>query len=138
MSKSLGSTIALGASPDEITKAVNHMCTDPNHLQVSDPGQVEGNVVFAFLGAFEPDVHAVDELKAHYRRGGLGGSVVKRMLNERLQVMLTPIRERRRELEDDRAVVLEILCHGTMRAREVASVTLSEVKGALGLNYFQH
>jgi tryptophanyl-tRNA synthetase len=137
MSKSLGNSIALGASPDDITKAVNNMYTDPNHLRLSDPGQVEGNVVFAFLDAFEPDVHAVDELKAHYRRGGLGDSVVKRMLNERLQVILGPIRERRREMEEDRAEVLEILRHGTMRAREVASATLSEVKGALGLNYFQ-
>jgi tryptophanyl-tRNA synthetase len=70
MSKSLGNTIALGASPDEFTKAVNNMYTDPNHLRVSDPGQVEGNVVFAFLDAFEPDVAKVDELKTHYRRAG--------------------------------------------------------------------
>jgi tryptophanyl-tRNA synthetase len=136
MSKSLGNTVALGASPDEITKAVHSMYTDPNHVRVSDPGQVEGNVVFAFLDAFEPDVQKVAELKAHYRRGGLGDSVVKRALNECLQSLIEPIRARRRELESDRAEVLAILKRGTMRAREVAGATLSEVKGALGLSYF--
>ncbi|KWB49214.1 tryptophan--tRNA ligase [Burkholderia ubonensis] len=137
MSKSLGNAIALGATPDEITKAVNSMYTDPNHLRVSDPGKVEGNVVFAFLDAFEPDMQKVDELKARYRQGGLGDSAVKRVLNERLQSLIEPIRARRRELENDRAEVLAILRHGTMRAREVAGATLSEVKRALGLNYFQ-
>ncbi|RKE38716.1 tryptophanyl-tRNA synthetase [Paraburkholderia sp. BL23I1N1] len=137
MSKSLGNAITLGASPDEITKAVNAMYTDPNHLRVSDPGQVEGNVVFMFLDAFEPDVPMVDELKAHYRRGGLGDSEVKRALNERLQSMLAPIRERRREFEADRAEVLNVLRRGTLRAREVAGATVSEVKHALGLNYFE-
>jgi tryptophanyl-tRNA synthetase len=137
MSKSLGNAIALGATPDEITKAVNNMYTDPNHLRVSDPGQVEGNVVFAFLDAFEPDAQKVDELKAHYRRGGLGDSVVKRVLNERLQSLIEPIRTRRGELAEDRAEVLAILRRGTMRAREVAGETLSEVKRALGLTYFE-
>ncbi|KVM51202.1 tryptophan--tRNA ligase [Burkholderia ubonensis] len=137
MSKSLGNAIALGATPDEITKAVNSMYTDPNHLRVSDPGRVEGNVVFAFLDAFEPDTQKVDELKARYRQGGLGDSAVKRVLNERLQSLIEPIRACRRELENDRAEVLAILRHGTMRAREVAGATLSEVKRALGLTYFQ-
>ncbi|OMG72755.1 tryptophan--tRNA ligase [Burkholderia ubonensis] len=137
MSKSLGNAIVLGATPDEITKAVNSMYTDPNHLRVSDPGKVEGNVVFAFLDAFEPDTQKVDELKSRYRQGGLGDSVVKRVLNERLQSLIAPIRARRRELENDRAEVLAILRQGTMRAREVAGATLSEVKGALGLTYFQ-
>jgi tryptophanyl-tRNA synthetase len=137
MSKSLGNSIPLGATPDEISTAVKNMYTDPNHLRVADPGQVEGNVVFSFLDAFEPDTAKVDEMKAHYRRGGLGDSVVKRALNERLQEMLTPIRERRREFEADRGAVLEILRQGTLRAREVAAATVSEVKAALGLNYFQ-
>ncbi|WP_233809488.1 tryptophan--tRNA ligase [Paraburkholderia sp. HP33-1] len=137
MSKSLGNAITLGATQDEITTAVNNMYTDPNHLRVSDPGRVEGNVVFAFLDAFDPDVQKVDELKSHYRRGGLGDSAVKRVLNERLQSLIEPIRARRRELEEDRGEVLAILRRGTMRAREVAGETLSEVKGALGLNYFQ-
>lgn len=137
MSKSLGNAITLGANPDEISKAVKEMYTDPNHLRVSDPGQVEGNVAFAFLDAFEPDTEKVDELKAHYRRGGLGDSVVKRVLNERLQAIIEPIRTRRHEFEADRAQVLEILRRGTTRAREVAGQTLSEVKGALGLSYFE-
>ncbi|WP_027797841.1 tryptophan--tRNA ligase [Paraburkholderia acidipaludis] len=136
MSKSLGNAIALGATPDEIAKAVNDMYTDPGHLRVSDPGQVEGNVVFAFLDAFEPDAGKVAELKDHYRRGGLGDAVVKRMLNERLQALLGPIRARRRELEADRAEVLALLRRGTLRAREVAGETVSEVKRALGLDYF--
>ncbi|MFP6561771.1 tryptophan--tRNA ligase [Paraburkholderia sp. B3] len=136
MSKSLGNAIALGATPDEITQAVNDMYTDPGHLRVSDPGQVEGNVVFAFLDAFEPDAGKVAELKARYRRGGLGDAVVKRMLNERLQALLAPIRARRRELEADRAEVLALLRRGTMRAREEAGETLSEAKRALGLDYF--
>ncbi|MGU7774582.1 tryptophan--tRNA ligase [Burkholderia sp. MR1-5-21] len=137
MSKSLGNAITLGATPDEITKAVNDMYTDPNHLRVSDPGQVEGNVVFTFLDAFEPDVQKVAELKAHYRRGGLGDSVVKRVLNERLQALIEPIRTRRREFDGDRAEVMAILRRGTMRARKVAGDTLSDVKSALGLTYFE-
>ncbi|APR97107.1 tryptophanyl-tRNA synthetase [Pandoraea thiooxydans] len=137
MSKSLGNAITLGATPDEITRAVNAMYTDPNHLRVNDPGQVEGNVVFAFLDAFEPDTAKVAELKAHYRRGGLGDTALKRMLDERLQALIAPIRERRAEFARDRAEVLGILRRGTMRAREAAAQTLSEVKGALGLRYFE-
>jgi tryptophanyl-tRNA synthetase len=137
MSKSLGNAIALGASPDEISKAVKNMYTDPNHLRVTDPGQVEGNVVFAFLDAFEPDTAMVDELKAHYRRGGLGDSLVKRVLDERLQALLEPIRTRRKALEADKGEVLAMLKRGTLRAREVAGATLDEVKTALGLTYFQ-
>lgn len=136
MSKSLGNAITLGATPDDIARAVHDMYTDPHHLRVTDPGEVEGNVVFAFLDAFEPDVAKVDELKAHYRRGGLGDSVVKRMLNERLQALVAPIRERRREFEADRAGVLAILRRGTAQAREVAGATLADVKRALGLTYF--
>ncbi|HKU00976.1 MAG TPA: tryptophan--tRNA ligase [Paraburkholderia sp.] len=137
MSKSLGNAIALGASEDEIAKAVKNMYTDPHHLRASDPGQVEGNVVFAFLDAFEPDTSKVEAFKAHYRRGGLGDSVVKRVLNERLQELIAPIRARRRELEADRGEVMAILKRGTLRAREVAGATLAQVKGALGLRYFQ-
>ncbi|AOJ76934.1 tryptophan--tRNA ligase [Burkholderia ubonensis] len=136
MSKSLGNAIALGATSDEITKAVNSMYTDPNHSRVSDPGQVEGNVVFAFLDAFEPDTQKVDELKSRYRQGGLGDSVVKRVLNERLQSLIEPIRARRREFEADKAEVMAILKRGTMHARGVASTTLAQVKRAMGLTYF--
>ena len=136
MSKSLGNSIPLGASADEIKKAVNRMYTDPNHLRIEDPGQVEGTVVFAFLDAFEPDTAKLDELKAHYQRGGLADSVVKRLLNDHLQALLGPIREERKRFEADRGEVLAILKRGTDRAREAAARTLSEVKGALGLNYF--
>jgi tryptophanyl-tRNA synthetase len=138
MSKSLGNAITLGSTPDEIKKAVHNMYTDPSHIRVSDPGQVEGNVVFSFLDAFEPDTAKVDELKAHYRAGGLGDSVVKKLLNERLQVLIAPIRERREAFAQDRGEVLAILRAGTMRAREIAGATLSEVKSALGLNYFEN
>jgi tryptophanyl-tRNA synthetase len=136
MSKSLGNSIALGASPDEINKAIKMMYTDPNHLRVDDPGQVEGNVVFAFLDVFETDVAKLDDLKAHYRRGGLGDSVLKKMLNERLQEVIAPIRAERERLAKDRGEMLNVLKRGTEKAREAAAQTLSEVKGALGLNYF--
>jgi tryptophanyl-tRNA synthetase len=136
MSKSLGNSISLGATPDEISQAVKRMYTDPDHLRVQDPGKIEGNVVFAFLDAFEPDRAKVDELKAHYQRGGLGDSVVKKLLDERLQALIGPIRERRRQFEADRGEVLAILKQGTERARNTAAATLSAVKGALGLNYF--
>ena len=136
MSKSLGNTISLSATPDEISQAVKRMYTDPNHLRVDDPGMVEGNVVFSFLDAFEPDRERVAELKAHYQRGGLGDSVVKRLLDERLQALIAPIRERRLHFAADRGEVLAILKQGTERARNTAAATLSDVKRALGLNYF--
>lgn len=136
MSKSLGNSIALGASAADIKQAVQRMYTDPNHLRVDDPGQVEGNVVFAFLDAFEPDTAALEELKAHYRRGGLGDSVVKRRLEAHLQELLEPIRVRRQQWEGERGEVMAILRRGTERARAVAAQTVSEVRGALGLNYF--
>jgi tryptophanyl-tRNA synthetase len=136
MSKSLGNAIALGAAPDEIRDAVQRMYTDEGHLRVSDPGKVEGNVVFAFLDAFEPDTARVDALKAHYRAGGLGDTALKRTLDERLQAVLAPIRERRAHFASDRAEVLRMLEAGTDRAREVAAGTLADVKRALGLDYF--
>lgn len=136
MSKSLGNALALGASPDDIRRAVKMMYTDPNHLRVSDPGQVEGNVVFAFLDAFDEDRAGLEVLKDHYRRGGLGDSVVKRRLEERLQALLAPIRQRREDLAADRSAVLGILREGTRRAREVAAGTVGEVRRALGLSYF--
>ena len=136
MSKSLGNTISLSATPDEISQAVKRMYTDPTHLRVDDPGMVEGNVVFSFLDAFEPDRARVAELKAHYQRGGLGDSVVKRLLDERLQALIAPIRERRAHFAADRGEVLAILKRGTERARNTAAATLSDVMGALGLNYF--
>lgn len=136
MSKSLGNTIELGASPDEIRKAINRMYTDENHLRIEDPGQVEGNVVFAFLDAFEPDKTLLEELKAQYRRGGLSDSVLKGRLNDHLQTLVGPIRERRERFATDRGEVTRVLRTGTMQARERVAATVAEVKGALGLAYF--
>lgn len=136
MSKSLGNTINLGASADEIRAAVKQVYTDPLHLKVSDPGHLEGNVAFIYLDAFDTDKEGLAEMKAHYTRGGLGDSVVKKRLEGILQELLAPIRARREEYAKDRGQVLQILKEGTMRAREVAAQTTDEVKKALGLSYF--
>ncbi|MFC0250705.1 tryptophan--tRNA ligase [Massilia consociata] len=136
MSKSLGNTINLGASPDEIRAAVKQVYTDPLHLKVSDPGHLEGNVAFIYLDAFDTDKEGLAEMKAHYTRGGLGDSVVKKRLEGILQELLAPIRARREEFAKDRGQVLQILKEGTMKAREVAAQTTDEVKKALGLSYF--
>jgi tryptophanyl-tRNA synthetase len=136
MSKSLGNAIPLSTSPDGISDAVRRMYTDPNHLRVSDPGQVDGNVVFTYLDAFDEDRAAVEELKARYRRGGLGDMVVKRRLEDVLQVLLTPIRERREALARDPDHVLDILRVGTQRAKEITQATLEELRDALGLFAF--
>ena len=136
MSKSLGNTINLGASADEIRAAVKQVYTDPLHLKVSDPGHLEGNVAFIYLDAFDTDKEGLAEMKAHYTRGGLGDSVVKKRLEGILQEMLAPIRAHREEYAKDRGQVLQILKEGTMKAREVAAQTTDEVKKALGLSYF--
>ncbi|MCA1858357.1 tryptophan--tRNA ligase [Massilia oculi] len=136
MSKSLGNTINLGASADEIRAAVKQVYTDPLHLKVSDPGHLEGNVAFIYLDAFDQDKDGLAEMKAHYVRGGLGDSVVKKRLEGILQELLAPIRARREEFAKDRGQVLQILKEGTMKAREVAAQTTDEVKKALGLSYF--
>lgn len=136
MSKSLGNTINLGANADEIRAAVKQVYTDPLHLKVSDPGHLEGNVAFIYLDAFDPDKEGLAEMKAHYTRGGLGDSVVKKRLEGILQELLAPIRARREEFAKDRGQVMQILKEGTMRAREVAAQTTDEVKKALGLSYF--
>ncbi|AXA91194.1 tryptophan--tRNA ligase [Massilia sp. YMA4] len=136
MSKSLGNTINLGASADEITAAVKKVYTDPLHLRVQDPGHLEGNVAFIYLDAFDPDKAALEEMKAHYVRGGLGDSVVKKRLEAVLQELLGPIRARREEFAKDKGYVMQLLKEGTLRAREVAAQTADEVKAALGLSYF--
>lgn len=136
MSKSLGNSIPLGASADEIKKAVHRMYTDEKHLRVDDPGQVEGNVVFAFLDAFDDDRDELQRLKAHYQRGGLGDSVLKRRLDEKLQALLGPIRARREELARDQDAVRTVLREGTARARATVARTVGEVKRAMGLSYF--
>ncbi|MCD5360364.1 MULTISPECIES: tryptophan--tRNA ligase [Chromobacterium] len=136
MSKSLGNTITLSATPDDIRQAVKMMYTDPNHLRVADPGQVEGNVVFTYLDVFHSDPAQVAEWKEHYRRGGLGDTVIKKQLEECLQTLLEPIRARREQYSRDPAAVMAMLKTGTQRAREVAAATLAEVKAAMGLNYY--
>lgn len=136
MSKSLGNTINLGATADEIRAAVRMVYTDPLHLRVEDPGHLEGNVAFLYLDAFDPDKAALAEMKAHYVRGGLGDSVVKKRLGAVLQELLAPIRARREEYARDRGQVLQMLKEGTMVARETAARTVAEVRAALGLSYF--
>jgi len=133
MSKSLGNAIPLSASSDEIRNAVHQMYTDPKHLRAADPGVVEGNVVFTYLDAFCEDVDMVDNLKERYRRGGLGDMVVKRELNDVLQALIAPIRERRARYAADPAYVMSVLKDGTSRARERTQNTLDEVRRALGL-----
>ncbi|TFW29549.1 tryptophan--tRNA ligase [Massilia horti] len=136
MSKSLGNTINLGASADEIRAAVKMVYTDPLHLRVSDPGHLEGNVAFIYLDAFDPDKEGLAEMKAHYVRGGLGDSVVKKRLEGILQELLAPIRARREEFAKDKGYVMQVLKEGTARAREVAASTVDELRRGLGLSYF--
>ena len=145
MSKSLGNCIYLADSADDVRTKIMSMYTDPEHLLVSDPGHLEGNTVFTYLDAFckpehferyLPDYANLDELKAHYTRGGLGDVKVKKFLNNVMQETLEPIRNRRKELEKDIPAVYEILKKGSDEAREVAAQTLSEVKSAMRINYF--
>lgn len=135
MSKSLGNAIYLGDSADDVAKKVKGMYTDPGHLRVEDPGKVEGNPVFTYLDAFDDDAEGLQAMKDHYQRGGLGDSVVKKRLLEKLQAFLTPIRERRQEFAKDPAMVMDIIFKGTERAREVAEKTLAEVRKAMRLDY---
>jgi tryptophanyl-tRNA synthetase len=136
MSKSLGNTINLGATADEIRAAVKKVYTDPLHLRVADPGHLEGNIAFLYLDVFDPDKAGLEEMKAHYVRGGLADSLVKARLEGILQELLAPIRARREELAQDRGYILQMLKEGTMKAREVAARTTDEVRAALGLSYF--
>lgn len=136
MSKSLNNGIYLSDSADEIEKKVMKMYTDPNHIRIEDPGQVEGNVVFTYLDIFDSDKEKVAELKEHYQRGGLGDMTIKRYLNEVLQDYLAPIRQRREEFAKDPDFVMNMLKEGSERAERVAAGTLAEVKAAMGINYF--
>ncbi|MBN1206846.1 MAG: tryptophan--tRNA ligase [Myxococcaceae bacterium] len=136
MGKSLGNAIYLSDSADVVAKKVRGMFTDPKHLRVEDPGTVEGNPVFTYLDAFDPDTEKVQGLKDHYRRGGLGDTVVKRRLAEVLEAFLGPIRKRREDYARDPAEVMRLLKEGTERAREVTSRTLSEVRKAMRLDYW--
>ena len=145
MSKSLNNCIYLSDTEEDVRKKVMSMFADPNHLQVSDPGNVEGNPVFIYLDAFckdemfaeyLPEYANLDELKAHYTRGGLGDVKVKKFLNNVLQEELAPIRARRKEWEKDIPAVYEILKEGSKKAEKVAAQTLHEVKEAMKINYF--
>ena len=136
MSKSLNNGIYLSDSAEEIEKKVMKMFTDPNHIRIEDPGQIEGNVVFTYLDIFDSDKEKVAELKEHYQRGGLGDMTIKRYLNEVLQDYLAPIRERREEFAKDPEFVMNMLKEGSQKAEHVAAATLAEVKSAMGINYF--
>ena len=146
MSKSLGNCIYLADSEADVKKKVMSMYTDPTHIQVSDPGHLEGNTVFTYLDAFSkpehfeeylPEYANLDELKAHYTRGGLGDVKIKKFLNNIMQEELAPIRARRAEFEKDIPAVYEILKNGSEVARERAAQTMAEVKRAMKINYFE-
>ena len=133
MSKTLGNVINLADDRDTVARKVRGMYTDPHHVRVQDPGRVEGNPVFAYLDAVDPDADGVAALKASYRAGGLGDTVVKARLVAVLEALLEPIRRRRAEWARDRAMVERILRDGTTRGREVAAATLMEVRSAMQL-----
>ena len=146
MSKSLGNCIYLSDTEADVKKKVMSMFTDPNHLCVEDPGRVEGNPVFIYLDAFckdeyfaefLPDYANLDELKAHYTRGGLGDVKVKKFLNNVMQAELAPIRERRMQWEKDIPTVFDILKEGSEKAEKVAAETLAEVRRSMKINYFE-
>lgn len=146
MSKSLGNCIYLADTEEDVRKKVMSMYTDPNHLKVEDPGQVEGNTVFTYLDAFckdeqfaefLPDYANLDELKAHYRRGGLGDVKVKKFLNNVMQEELAPIRERRKYWEKNIPEVYDILKRGSEEAQKAVAETLKEVKASMRINYFE-
>ena len=146
MSKSLGNCIYLSDSEKDVKSKVMSMFTDPNHIQISDPGKVEGNTVFTYLDAFcvdddfsefLPDYKNLDELKDHYRRGGLGDVKIKKFLNNILQKELSPIREKRKRYEQNIPEIFDMLLKGSEDAREVGAETLKKVKAAMGINYFE-
>lgn len=146
MSKSLGNCIYLAASSKDIKKKVQSMFTDPLHLRVEDPGHIENNTVFTYLDVFCSDEHFsnylpsyanLDELKAHYTKGGLGDGTVKKFLNEIIQAELEPIRTKREEYAKNLDYVFEVLKKGSEKAQETAAKTLDEVKSMMGINYFK-
>ena len=136
MSKSLGNCIYLADDADTLKKNVMSMFTDPNHLRVEDKGSTRGNMVFAYLDVFGSDKKEIELMKAHYRRGGLGDVKIKRYLLEVLEAKFAPIRDRRTEFAKDKVAVMEMLRLGSEKARAVAAQTLSEVRKAIGVQYF--
>ena len=146
MSKSLGNCIYLSDSAEDVWQKVRSMYTDPTHINLNDPGHVEGNAVFTYLDAFSsdddfaeflPEYKNLDELKDHYTRGGLGDIKCKKLLNQVINKMLDPIRARRAEYEKDIPEIFNILQKGTLQAREVAAQTMAEVRDAMRINYFE-
>lgn len=135
MSKSLGNTIYLSDSPEDIERKVMNMFTDPNHLRINDPGNTKNNPVFIYLDAFGEDKEKIASMKAHYEKGGLGDMAVKKYLNEVLQDLLNPIRKKREELEKDLPSVYKIAFDGTNEAKKVTSATLEKVKKAMKIDY---
>lgn len=136
MSKSLGNGIYLSDDQDTVKRKVMSMYTDPGHIHVNDPGKVEGNTVFQYLDVFGEDKRHIAELKERYQAGGLGDVTVKQYLFEVLDELLSPIRQRRRELAEDLPAVYRVLLEGSRRANAVAEQTLAEVRQAIGVNYF--
>ena len=144
MSKSLNNCIYLADDEKTLRSKINSMYTDPNHIKVSDPGNVEGNVVFTYLDAFAtdekvheylPEYNSLEDVKSHYRRGGLGDMKIKGLLFNILNEILTPIRERRAKLSEDRNAILQMLFDGSNKARKTVQSTLTKVKTAMGINY---
>ena len=147
MSKSLGNCIYLSEEPEEIRKKIMSMYTDPGHLRVQDPGKVEGNTVFTYLdafckpehfAAFWPEYQSLDEVKAHYQKGGLGDVKVKKFLNSVIQAELEPIRTRRKEWEQRLPDVVDILKQGCAVAQETAAATLADVRRSMRIDYFEN
>lgn len=138
MSKSLGNAIYLSDDSETLKKKVMSMYTDPNHIHVEDPGQVEGNTVFTYLDVFDPDKDTVAQLKEDYQKGGLGDVKIKRYLNKVLETELAPIRERRQKYAENLDAVYDMLYQGSQKANQVADQTLQEVRDAIGFNYFKN
>jgi tryptophanyl-tRNA synthetase len=136
MGKSLNNAIYLSDSSEEVKKKVMGMMTDPNHLKIEDPGTVEGNPVFEYLSAFDKDTDGLEDLKNHYKQGGVGDVEVKKRLIAVLENFLAPIREKRIEASKDPQAVMDMLKEGGEKARIVATQTLKEVKEAMNINYF--
>ena len=136
MSKSLGNGIYLSDPAEVVQKKVMSMYTDPNHIRIEDPGQVEGNMVFTYLDVFGKNKEYIEELKEHYRHGGLGDVKIKRYLIDVLEEELAPIRRRREELAKNPEAIMEMLHKGSLAAEKVAAQTLTEVKKAMGIQYF--
>ena len=138
MSKSLGNCIYLSDDAETVKKKVMSMYTDPNHIHVEDPGQVEGNTVFTYLDVFDPDKDTVAQLKEDYQKGGLGDVKIKRYLNKVLEAELAPIRERRQKYAENLDAVYDMLYQGSQKANQVADQTLLEVRDAIGFNSFKN